>query len=231
MASPHTIPLERRGFLVRLTQAAAALGATAMLPRVARAADGHLASDVASLAGPDPDAWIARLPGRHRVMLHIHQNFAGALADARGMQVNARELYGVAERDFGVAVVLHGRAIHGLFGDEAWARFGLGALYEVKDAASGAPAARNPFLVPREGEPAELTVPGLIERGVVFVVCNVALRRLASRVATGGVGADEAHRAIVAGLVPGVHVVPDAFVAMQRAQQRGVAYLMVDRGR
>jgi hypothetical protein len=71
-----------------------------------------------------------------------------------------------------------------------------------------------------------------MKRGVVFVVCNVALKNLSKRLATGGgKSADAIHDELAAGMVEGAFLVPDVFVSMQRAQKRGVAYVFTDRSR
>ena len=46
-----------------------------------------------------------------------------------------------------------------------------------------------------------------------------------------GTSQDALHDELAAGLVPGVFLVPDVFVSMQRAQKRGVAYVFTDRSR
>src|SRR5262245_23743176 len=113
----HAMPIPpcsspRRGFLASLTALLAA-------PRVIKAEPG------------DPDAWIDRLTGSHRVMIQTHQYFMSALVDARTMLANSRDGCGIREGDFSVAVITHGVAIQGLLSDETWQRFGLGEFYKV----------------------------------------------------------------------------------------------------
>lgn len=222
-----SLPVARRRFLLRLSQAAA--GVTALLSRPVALAS---ASAVPlSGVGADPDAWTARLTGAHKVMIHAHEHLMTALVDARTMLEDAREAYGIPEAEYSIAVIVHGRAIQGLFRDEVWQRFGLGELYKVKDPRTGAPATRNIYLVPQEGEPADAAVSALMRRNVVFVVCNVALKNLAKKLAPAGTSPDPIRHELAAGLVPGTILVPDVFVSMQRAQQRGIGYIFTDRPR
>jgi intracellular sulfur oxidation DsrE/DsrF family protein len=165
------------------------------------------------------------------VMLHVHHYFMTGLVDARTMLANARDMYFVPEPQHSIAVMTHGPAIQGLLGDDVWQRFALGAFYKVNDPKTGAPATRNIYLTPQDGEPADAAVPDLVKRGVTFVVCNVALRTLAKRLAPAEVGVDALHGELVAGLVPGAFLVPDVFVSIARAQKRGVAYFYTDRSR
>jgi intracellular sulfur oxidation DsrE/DsrF family protein len=154
-----------------------------------------------------------------------------ALVDARTMLANAREMYGVPEEQHSIAVITHGRAIQGLFRDDVWQRLALGAFYKVDDPKTGAAATRNMYLTPQDGEPTDATVPDLMKRGVTFVACNVALLNLSKRLAREGTSPEAVHAELAAGLVPGVFLVPDVFVSMQRAQKRGVAYIFTDRPR
>jgi hypothetical protein len=94
-------PVARRGFLVRLSQAAAALSATLGDPARLGAASPSPAFSTNSA----PDTWIDGLKGEHKVMLHVHQYFMTGLVDARTMLANARDAYGVPEAQHGIAVV------------------------------------------------------------------------------------------------------------------------------
>ena len=164
-------------------------------------------------------------------MIHVHQYFMTALVDARNMLANSRDYYRVPESQYSLAVVTHGPAIGGLFRDDAWQRFALGEFYKLNDPKTSTPATRNIYLTPQDGEPPDAAVSELMKRGVVFVVCNVALKNLSKRLATGGKSADAIHDELAAGMVEGAFLVPDVFVSMQRAQKRGVAYIFTDRSR
>ena len=227
MTHPSSPAVARRGFLFRLSQGIA--GLTALVANSARL--GAESAPVAGAGSVNPDAWIDRLKGEHKVMIHVHQHFMTALVDARTMLANARDLYGVPEAQYSLAVVTHGPAIQGLFRDEAWERFALGEYYKVTDPKSGAVATRNVYLTGRDGEPPDAAVSELMKRGVTFVVCDVALRNLSKRLAKSGTTPEALHGELSAGLVPGAFLVPDLFVSIQRAQKRGVAYLFTDRSR
>jgi intracellular sulfur oxidation DsrE/DsrF family protein len=228
MSQSHSAPVPRRGFLLRLSQATAAV--TAVLSNPARLS--AETPNIPSLGGADPDAWIARMRGEQKVIIHAHQYIMTALVDARNMLANARDAYGVPESQFSLAVVTHGPAIQGLFRDETWEKLSLGTFYKINDPKTGAPSTRNFYLTPQDGEPADAAVNDLIKRGVTFVVCNVALKNLSSKLAKAGNTSPEVvYPQLVSGLVDGAFLVPDVFVAMQRAQKRGVAYICTDRSR
>jgi intracellular sulfur oxidation DsrE/DsrF family protein len=175
----------------------------------------------------DPDAWIDRMRGTDRLVFHAHQRLLPAIVGARNVLFNAQESWAVAEADNSIAIATHGPAIGGLFRDEVWERFRLGEVYAVTDEATGRPAVRNPFLTAPTNAPADATVPALMERGVQFLVCNVAIRNLARRIA-GYDDADAMHVKLLAGVLSGAVVVPDLFVAISHAQRRGLSYIYVD---
>src|SRR5215207_9560845 len=132
-------PVARRGFLVRLSQAAAALTATLGDP----ARLGAASPSPAFSSNSAPDAWIDGLKGEYRVMLHVHQYFMTGLVDARTMLANARDMYGVPEAQHSIAIMTHGPAIQGLLSNDVWQRFALGTFYKVNDPKTDAPATRN----------------------------------------------------------------------------------------
>lgn len=227
MSMEFSPQVARRGFLFRLSQAAA--GLTALVASTARADVAARSADL--VAADDPDAWMNRLTGQNKVMIHVHQYFMTGLVDARTMLGNAREQYGVPEDQYSIAVITHGPAIQGLLRDEVWQRLSLGAFYKVNDPKTGAPATRNIYLTPQDGEPADAAVLDLMKRNVTFVVCNVAVRSLSKKLAREGATPDAVYAELSAGLVPGAFLVPDVFVSMQRAQKRGISYVFTDRSR
>lgn len=223
MTSSGSSSVPRRGFLARLSAAAAGFAAFATAP------SGLRAEEWSPTGSPnDPDAWIGQLTGRDRLVFHAHNHFMPALAAARGVLTDGRDAYGVPETESSVAVASHGPAIVALFRDEIWQRFALGELYKITDVRTGAPATRNPFLAPQEAFPSDVTVTELMRRGVVFIVCNVAVRTLSRRLTREGSDPEALYNELVAGVVPGTIVVPNLYVAMSHAQRKGVSYIFID---
>lgn len=222
MSTNDSPRLPRRGFLRSLSASAAGMAAVTALPSRLRSATAST-----SMYWADPDAWIDRMRGTDRLVFHAHQHLLPAIVGARNVLANAREAWAVPEADNSIAIATHGPAISGLFGDDVWERFRLGEVYGINDEATGRPSLRNPFLTAPASAPADAAVPALMERGVQFLVCNVAVRNLARRIAAHD-DADALHVKLVAGVLPGAVVVPDLFVAISHAQRRGISYIYID---
>ena len=67
---------------------------------------------------------------------------------------------------------------------------------------------------------------GLLKRGVHLAVCQMATRAIAGSVARATNGnADEIFKELAANLVANAHLVPAGIVAVNRAQERGYAFV------
>jgi len=108
--------------------------------------------------------------------------------------------------------------------DALWEKYGVGEHWGIKDPQTGKPSVRNIFTGPTTN-PGAATVRGLQARGIVFWQCNAALGAIAGELAqkTGGKAAD-IRNDLVAGLLPGVRLVPAHTWAIGHVQERGFAY-------
>ena len=82
----------------------------------------------------------------------------------------------------------------------------------MNEPGTGTPATRNIYLTPQAGEAPDAVVPDLMRRGVTFVVCNVAVKNLAKKLAPAGASPDAIRDELAGGLIPGAVLVPDVFV-------------------
>ena len=72
---------------------------------------------------------------------------------------------------------------------------------------------------------AGMSIDRLQTRGAIFTVCNVALTVLASLTSkSAGVAPEVAKQAWIAGLIPGMTIVPSGVFAVNRAQEKGCTY-------
>jgi intracellular sulfur oxidation DsrE/DsrF family protein len=113
-----------------------------------------------------------------------------------------------------------------------WAKYQIGSALKVNDHKTGAPATRNPWRTDPEvkiGPKAMVMPPASIEAlqkaGTTFILCNNALTFFAGEVA----GATNQQPAAVltefkANMLPGVVLVPAIVIAIQKVQDKGIAY-------
>lgn len=107
--------------------------------------------------------------------------------------------------------------------DALWEKHKLGEHWGIKDPATGKPSVRNIFVDGPVAGPA--TVGALQKRGVVFWQCDFALSSIAAELSakTGAKPAD-IRADLVAGLRPGVRIVPAHTWAVGFVQERGFTY-------
>ena len=105
--------------------------------------------------------------------------------------------------------------------DAIWQKYKLGERWKIEDPATKQPAVRNIFL---DGGPS--SVKALQARGTAFWQCNVALTAIAGQLAQGtGTAAADVRAELIAGLNPGVHLVPAHVMAIGIAQEHGFTYM------
>jgi hypothetical protein len=83
---------------------------------------------------------------------------------------------------------------------------------------------KNPFLRPKPGVllSDDFAIDRLLERGVVFGACNMALQVQSKMLAgNAGVTAEEAAKEWAANVIPGVTIIPSGTWGVNRAQELG----------
>lgn len=224
--SPFTT--HRRSFLGRLAAGAAALGLGGLVaPLSAAAAQPRAGGDRSS--SPDFEKWLDGITGKHRQVVDAtstRENFPLTMTFVWLM--TQRETYGIEDADLSAVLVMRHSAIAMALSDDVWAKYKLGEHFNIADPATKAPALRNPFAHVREGELQpfpDMAVEKLLARGVKIGACNVALTLNSARAAQRlGLAKDDAKKEWVAGLLPGVVVVPSGVLAVSRAQEHGCTY-------
>ena len=138
------------------------------------------------------------------------------------------EASGIPAGDIQAVLGLHGSAIPLVLTDPLWAKYKLGEMFRINDPRTKAASVRNLWLVADDpaAPAAAWTIPALQARGVRLIVCNNNLRGVAGSLARqyGGT-ADDVRNELVAGLAPGVTVVPAMVAAVHRAQSKGCSYI------
>ena len=125
-----------------------------------------------------------------------------------------------------VVVLRHG-AFPIALGDVMWEKYKIGESLKIIDPETKAPAIKNPFLHPKAGVLVldDMALDRLLEKGVVFEACNVALQVQSKMLAgNAGVSAEEAAKEWAANVIPGVTIIPSGTWGANRAQEVGCSY-------
>ena len=184
---------------------------------------------------PDPEAWFKKVKGRHRIVFDTtgpHEIFPFAWARVFLM---TNEMTGTMEKDSTAVVILRHNSIPYAMEDRLWAKYKLGEMFKIDDPATKSPSLRNPFWQPKEGD---FKIPGignvaigineLQNSGVMFCACNMAITVYSAAVAQQmNMNADDIKKDWLAGILPGIQVVPSGVWAVGRAQEHGCAYCFV----
>jgi hypothetical protein len=172
-------------------------------------------------------SWLDGFKGKHKQMFDVGSFDLTADTPLR-VPMNYldtfRDVYHLQPPDINVAVGIARTAFPMNASDALWEKYALGEVWGIKDPATGKPATRNIYL----GDPAkprEATVRALQLRGAIFWQCNVALGGVAFQLSQiAKVPAPEMRAALIAGLNPGVVLVPAHTMATGLIQERGFTY-------
>jgi intracellular sulfur oxidation DsrE/DsrF family protein len=174
------------------------------------------------------EAWLGKLNGKHKQFFDATSvNNGFGLVFAMNFLNSNNDAYKLADNSLSAVVGLRHFAIPIAFTDDIWARYKLGEFAGVTDPVTKAPATRNLFFHSRDGDvmfPAS-SVDKLLARGVQITCCNVALTVLSGKLAgNAGKTPDEARKEWLAGMIPGVVLVPSGVLAVNRAQEKQCTY-------
>jgi hypothetical protein len=221
----------RRGFIGSIAAGTTAFGLSAIAAPLSL----H-AGTIQTGNADDPDAWFDKIKGRkHRVVFDVTEPREVMPFAWPKVYLLTNQATGSQPKDCGVVVVLRHDAIGYAFEDSLWAKYKMGEMFKANDPKTKAPSLRNPFWKP---QPDDFKIPGigaveiginqLQDNGVMFCVCDVAMTvfSAASAQMSGGNAAD-VKKEWVAGLLPGVQVMPSGVWAATRAQEHGCAYISV----
>lgn len=177
--------------------------------------------------GPTDLAWLDGFRGRHK-QAYDYGGFdltdpLPPLRYPRNFLNSVRDVTRLEFPDVNTAVGISAPAFPLNASDKIWQEYGLGERYKIIDPTTKKPAVRNVFL-----DGGEFSVKALQARGTVFWQCRIALDFVAGQLAqsTGRPLADVREN-LIAGLNPGVRLVPSHMMALGVAQERGFTYVRV----
>ena len=221
----HKSRQDRREFLEHLGVASAAILGTGTLPL-----DAAVPAKTRTHGEPWDMSWLDRLkPATYRAVIDANTLEEGYVADlANGLLGDFHDVHGTSDDQVRIVIVARRLGTPLVLGDAVWETFPLGEDTKMTDR-DGAPYRRNPFYRPRPGaspESAATKLESLQKRGVILLVCNIALnnwvRGLAERTKRDPA---EVKKEVFANLVPGTTVMPSGVFALMRAQNAGCAYM------
>ena len=218
---------ERRDFLKQVATGAAALSLTMLAsPLILKASPLH------DDPGNDADAWFNKIKGKHRIVFDVTKPNEILPFAWPKVFLLTNAATGTPEKDMGVVVILRHDAIPYTMESRLWEKYKFGEFFKIDDPKTKAPSVRNMFWQPG---PDDFQVPGigpvaigindLQASGVMFCACNMAITVLSTVVAQHmKLDAEEVKKDWVAGILPGIQVVPSGVWAVGRAQEHGCAY-------
>ena len=224
----HQSTTNRRDFLGTLAMGAGALTMASLAFPAKLAAH----SPNFNLPGEDPEEWLNKIKGKHRVVFDVTEpNGIMPLAWPRVFLMTNQQT-GADLNECTAVVILRHEAIPYAFNDSVWKKYKLGDATKINDPKTGAPAARNIFSKPAEGD---FAIPGignvkvgineLMADGVMFGVCSVAILVNSHVIAQKmNMDADTVHKDILAGVLPGIQLLPSGVWGVGRAQEHNCNY-------
>jgi len=218
----------RRDFLGTIAMGAGALTmASLAFPAKLAAGPGNFEN-----SSEDPEEWFKQITGKHRIVFDVSKpNSILPFAWPR-VFLMTNEQTGSTEKECNEVVILRHEAIPYAFESSLWEKYKLGDFAHITDPKTNAPSVRNMFWQPKAGD---FAIPGignvqigineLQDSGVMFGVCAVAILVNSHAIAQ-KMNADPevVHKDLMAGILPGIQLLPSGVWAVGRAQEHGCAY-------
>lgn len=183
---------------------------------------------VPAVANGDADAWFKNAKGRHRIVYDAPEPNGGWAIIWSWIFYLTNNSTQTPDSDMTGMVVLRHNAIPFAMEDRLWKKYKLGEMFKITDNTTKAPAVRNPYYIPGEGD---FPLPGidgikrLQERGAMFCVCDMALTVYSQFAAqASGLNPAEVKKDWVSGIHKDIQIVPSGVWAIGRAQEHKFAY-------
>ena len=172
-------------------------------------------------------SWIDGLKGKHKQVFDMADSDPASepppLRLPRNYMDGFRDVYTQSFPDIQTVVGISGRAFNVNASDRLWEKYALGERSKITDPVTGKPSIRNLYL-----DDPTLGVKALQARGTIFWQCNIALNGVAQQLATARtLPLAEVRADLVAGLNPGVTLVPSHVMALGLVQERGATYVKI----
>jgi hypothetical protein len=176
-------------------------------------------------AGPFDMAWLEQMKGKHKQLYDLGSIELAVegrpLRFCKNFLDTFDDVYKLKYPELNSAVGISGPAFPMNATDRLWEKYKLGERSKIIDPMTKQPSVRNIFY-----DGSDISVKAMQARGTIFWQCNVALGNVAQQLATqfqmpvADVRAD-----LIAGLNPGVKLMPSHVMALALAQERGFTYM------
>ncbi len=176
-------------------------------------------------------SWLDRLASaQYRVVFNTSEMAEGnVLSYVDEFLSDFHTVHGTTDQQTRPVVVFRRLGTPMAFNDSIWQRYAVGEDLKTRDPVTNAIATRNIYWKPREGATgweARYGIEPLQRRGLISLVCNVAMTNWANRMAERVKRDPEAVRKEVReNLIPGAILVPSGIYGLIRAQNAGCAYM------
>ncbi|HYS26618.1 MAG TPA: hypothetical protein VEP46_13485 [Vicinamibacterales bacterium] len=207
----------RRSFFTALASVA---GVAALRPGDAAA------QATAPSAGPFDMAWLEQMKGKHKQLYDLGgislAEEPRPLRFCRNFLDTFRDVYKLEHPGVNTAVGISGPAFPMNATDRLWEKYKLGERAKIIDPKTKQPSVRNIFY----DDGSDISVKAIQARGTIFWQCNVALGGVAQQLADQfKMPFAEVRADLIAGLNPGVKLMPSHVMALALAQERGFTYM------
>jgi len=227
MNAQNKLALHRRGFIGMLSAGAITLFTSPLKSAVQPAASW--------LETEDPDSWFNKIQGKHRIVFDVTEPKDIFPFAWPAVFLVTNQSTGTEPKDCSVVVILRHESIPFAMQPDLWEKYHLGEAFKYNDPKTGQPSVRNPYWKP---EPNDFVLPGLgavpigindlQQQGVMFCVCNMAIRVYSAAIAQGAnLDPETVRQDFLNHVLPGIEVVPSGVWAVGRAQEHGCAYCRV----
>jgi intracellular sulfur oxidation DsrE/DsrF family protein len=210
----------RREFVGTLSASAATLLAGITTTSFAAPADNRLVADA--------EDWFKKVKGKHRIIYDAPEPHEGFPIIWSWAYYQTNNQTGSPDTELTAVVVLRHNGIPIAMEDRLWEKYKFGEMFKINDNNTKAASVRNPYYDPQG---ADFPLPGidgvkkLQARGAMFCVCDLALSVYSGFVAKSmNQNPEDVKKDWIAGLLPGVQVVPSGVWAVGRAQEKGCGY-------
>ena len=177
----------------------------------------------------DAEAFFTKIKGTHRIVYDGSNPHNGLPIIWKWAFYYSNNEMGSDDSDITAMTVLRHAGVAFSFDSATWKKYELGAHFGVDDAKTGKPSLRNSMYEPGDGDmplPSINGIKQLQERGALFCVCNLAISVQASRIAKKmNIDTETVFNDLIAGVLPGIQIVPTGVWALGRAQANGCGYI------